>query len=189
MPDLGEKDLTFVTLEGLFAYGESLANCPRVEGAPVPPSPVLAPDRVQKARAAVEEVALFATRCGKGLADTAAYREARRGLLQKACEGDELVMFAAWNKCLAEGRLSSLFRSPIGRVLKPLQRRPVAVVPRAHLTAQLVEGKIVIDLGNDRYWLLPRDLSGRTLLFTLRHGVSRVESGTHRVGRSLANCL
>ena len=189
MPDLGEKDLTFVTLEGLFAYGESLANCPRVEGAPVPPSPVLAPDRVQKARAAVEEVALFATRCGKGLADAAAYREARRGLLQKACEGDELVMFAAWNKCLAEGRLSSLFRSPIGRVLKPLQRRPVAVVPRAHLTAQLVEGKIVIDLGNDRYWLLPRDLSGRTLLFTLRHGVSRVESGTHRVGRSLANCL
>ena len=43
----------------------------------------------------------------------------------------------------------------------------------------------MLDLGDDRFWLLPRDLADRTLLFTMRHGISRVESKTHR-GRSAA---
>lgn len=80
-------------------------------------------------------------------------------------------------------------RAPIGSVLKPTQRRPVAIVPRAQLTPQLAAGRIVLDLGDERFWLLPRELSGRTVLFTMRHGISRVESKTHRVGRRLANQL
>ena len=52
-----------------------------------------------------------------------------------------------------------------------------------------MEGRILLDLGDDRFWLLPRDLAGRTLLFTLRHGVSRAESKVYRVGRRLANVL
>src|SRR5207245_747004 len=63
------------------------------------------------------------------------------------------------------------------------------IVPRAQLTPQLAEDRIVLDLGDDRFWLLPRDLTGRTLLFTMRHGVSRVESAKYRVGRRLANVL
>jgi 6-phosphofructokinase 1 len=47
----------------------------------------------------------------------------------------------------------------------------------------------VLDLGDDRFWLLPRDLADRTLLFTMRHGISRVESKTHRVGQRLSNQL
>ena len=81
------------------------------------------------------------------------------------------------------------YRMPIRSVQKPTHRRPVAIVPRAQLTPQLVEDRIVLDLGEDRFWLLPRDLTGRTLLFTMRHGISRVESGTYRVGRRLANVL
>ena len=70
-----------------------------------------------------------------------------------------------------------------------MHRRPVAIVPRTQLTPQLAEGRIVLDLGDDRFWLLPRDLADRTLFFTMRHGVSQVESKTHRVGRRLPNVL
>ena len=78
--------------------------------------------------------------------------------------------------------MAPLLHAPIGSVLKPSHRRPVAIVPRIQLTPQLAEGRIVLDLGDDRFWLLPRDLADRTLLFTMRHGVSQVESKTHRVG-------
>jgi 6-phosphofructokinase 1 len=47
----------------------------------------------------------------------------------------------------------------------------------------------VLELGDDRFWLLPRDLTDRTLFFTMRHGVSKVDSKTHRVGRRLTNEL
>ena len=99
------------------------------------------------------------------------------------------MFFAAWNALLAAGELAPLFRVPIRSAQKPTHRRPVAIVPRAQLTPQLAEDRIVLDLGEDRFWLLPRDLTGRTLLFTMRHGISRVESGTYRVGRRLANVL
>ncbi len=187
--ELAEKNLDFVTVEGLLKYGEALARCARVEGAEAPPIPNRSIDRARLTRTAMEQVREFVRRSAAGFPDAEAYRTARRDLLEKACEGDDLVLYAAWNKMLAQGELSPLLRAPIDRVQKPTQRRPVAVVPRASLTSQLVEGRIVLDLGKDRYWLLPRDLTGRTLLFTLRHGVSRVESSTYRVGRRLANTL
>jgi 6-phosphofructokinase 1 len=184
-----EKNLEFVTIQGLLNYAEALARCPRAEGAEPPPVPEGSVDRVGLTRTAMESIREFVKRSAAGFPDAGAYRAARTDLLEKACQGDDLVMFAAWNALLARGELSPLLRAPIDRVQKPTQRRPVAIVPRANLTAQLIEGRIVLDLGEDRYWLLPRDLSGRTLLFTLRHGVSRVESGTYRVGRRLANNL
>jgi 6-phosphofructokinase 1 len=187
--ELADKSLEFVTVEGLLNYGEVLARCARVEGAETPPIPNRSMDRVRLTRAAMEQVREFVRRSEAGFPDAETYRAARRELLDKACEGDDLILYAAWNKLLAQGELSPLLRAPIDRVQKPMQRRPVAIVPRASLTSQLVEGQIVLDLGEDRYWLLPRDLTGRTLLFTLRHGVSRVESGAYRVGRRLANSL
>ncbi len=184
--------LEFVTLEGLLAYGESLARRTSVQGAVLPASPAPGVDRagrIGRAREAMDRIRVFVERARNGLPDAERYRAARRTLIDDACAGDELVFFAAWNQLLAEGELSPLFRAPIGKVQKPTHRRPAAIVPRRYLTPQLAEGRIILDLGDDRFWLLPRDLTGRTLLFTMRHGVSRVESGTHRVGRRLENVL
>lgn len=184
--------LEFVTLEGLLAYGEGLAQRAAISGGLLPPPPapgVGRAGRIERAREAVPAIRAFVDRARQGFPDAAHYRAARRMLIDDACRGDELVWFAAWNHLLAEGELSPLVRAPIGRVQKPAHRRPAAIVPRRHLTPQLAEGRIILDLGDDRFWLLPRDLTGRTLLFTMRHGVSRVESGTYRVGRRLANVL
>lgn len=185
----GIEQLNFVTVEGLLAYGEALAHRPPAGGVVLPPVPPPQPDRTRRAHAAMETIRAFVRRAQSGLPDAGEYRMARRAVIDDGCGGDELVFFAAWNRLLAEGELSPLFRAPIGAVQKPTFPRPVAIVPRAQLTPQLAEGRIVLDLGDDRFWLLPRDLTGRTLLFTMRHGVSRVESKTHRVGRRLANVL
>ncbi|OGW68523.1 MAG: hypothetical protein A3A88_08170 [Nitrospirae bacterium RIFCSPLOWO2_01_FULL_62_17] len=187
----GEK-LDFVTVEGLLAYGEALATrVSRVsaEGMALPAPPMPAPDRPRRAREAMDKIRAFVQRAQNGFPGAEAYAAARRAVINEDCGKDELVFFAAWNRLLATGELSPLYRVPIGSVQKPSFRRPVAIVPRGQLTPQLAEGRVVLDLGQDRFWLLPRDLTGRTLLFTLRHGYSRVESGTYRVGRRLANVL
>ncbi len=137
----------------------------------------------------MEKIRAFVHGAQGGFPGAEEYRAARRAVIEEGCNGDELVFFAAWNALLAAGELAPLFRVSIGSVQKPMHRRPVAIVPRAQLTPQLVEDRIVLDLGDDRFWLLPRDLTGRTLLFTMRHGISRVESGSYRVGRRLANVL
>ncbi|HSQ91861.1 MAG TPA: 6-phosphofructokinase, partial [Nitrospiraceae bacterium] len=181
--------LEFVTVEGLLAYGELLASRIASEGIAFPPIPPSSVDRLQRTRAAMEKIRAFVQRAEEGFPGAEEYRAIRRAVIEQGCGDDELVFFAAWNALLATGELTPLFRVPIESVQKPTHRRPVAIVPRAHLTPQLVEDRIVLDLGEDRFWLLPRDLTGRTLLFTMRHGVSRVESGTYRVGRRLANVL
>lgn len=181
--------LDSVTIEGLLAYGAMLARRQPSEDTLLPPPPSSSLDRVRQARAAMEQIRGFVHRAETGFPGAEAYRSARRAVLDEGCGGDDLVFFAAWNRLLVQGELLPLLHAPIGSVLKPTHRRPVAIVPRAHLTPQLAEGRIVLDLGDDRFWLLPRDLTGRTLLFTMRHGISRVESKTHRVGRRLANQL
>lgn len=183
------ETLAFATVDGLLAYGELLSRRTAGDGMVLPPLPPSGIDRKTRVHDAVEGIRAFVRRAQIGFPDAETYRTARAGLIEQDCGGDALVFFAAWNHLLAEGELLPLYRAPIGLVQKPTHRRPVAIVPRAHLTPQLAEGRIVLDLGDDRFWLLPRDLTGRTLLFTMRHGISRVESGTYRVGRRLANVL
>jgi len=183
------NQLDFVTIEGLLAYGERFAERPHGPEVQLPAVPAASNERAKRAHAALDAIRLFVRNAQSGLSGAEAYREARTALLRNACGGDDLVFFAAWNRLVAEGALQPLLRAPIGSVLKPTHRRPVAIVPRNQLTPQLAEGRIVLDLGDDRFWLLPRDLADRTLLFTMRHGISRVESKTHRVGRRLANQL
>lgn len=187
--DRPTDQLEFVTIEGLLAYAESLARRSATDRYVLPASPPRTPDRRRAADAALDAVRHFVSRVMAGLPTAGAYRDARRELIAKACGGDELVFYAAWNYLLARGELAPLFRAPIGAVQKPAHRRPVAIVPRAHLTPELAEGRIVLDLGDDRFWLLPRELKDRALFFTMRHGVSQVESKTHRVGRRLVNIL
>ena len=181
--------IDFVTIEGLLAYGEQFARRPSVDGMELPAIPVPSNDRARQSRVALTKIEAFVQAAQKGFSGADAYRAARQAIIDDACTGDALVFFAAWNRLLVEGKLQPLLRAPIGSVLKPTQRRPVAIVPRSQLTPQLAEGRIVLDLGNEQFWLLPRDLGDRTLFFTMRHGVSRVESKTHRVGRRLANQL
>jgi 6-phosphofructokinase 1 len=181
--------LDFVTIEGLLAYGEAIIRRPPVEGADLPPPPAVSGDRPQRAREAMGAIQELVQETQGGFADAAAYRQARHALIQHACGGDELVFFAAWNQLLANGELSPLFRAPIGATKKPVRRRPVAIVPREQMTPNMVEGRIVLDIGDDRFWLMPRDLRDRTLLFTMRHGVSQVDSKKFRVGRRLKNVL
>jgi 6-phosphofructokinase 1 len=183
------ENLDFVTIDGLLAYGEAIARRPPVEGAELPPPPASSGDRSQPAREAMAAIRALVQDAQGGFENAAAYRNARHTLIQQACGGDELVFFAAWNQLLAQGELSSLLRAPIGATIKPTRRRPVAIVPREHMTPNLAEGRIVLDIGNDRYWLMPRDLSGRTLILTMRHGVSQMDSKKFRVGRRFSNVL
>jgi len=182
-------ELNFVTVDGLLAYGEALARHASNEGG----GPAKPPSAAAVSKAGIEgamtRILGLVQQARVGFPDADSYRAARQTVLDEGCGGDQLLFFVAWNRLLAQGELSPLFQAPIGSVQKPARRRPVAIVPRAHLTPQLAEGRIVLDLGDERFWLLPKDLTERTLLFTLRHGVSRVESGTHRVGRRLANVL
>ncbi|MEO6203219.1 MAG: 6-phosphofructokinase [Nitrospirales bacterium] len=183
------ENLEFVTIKGLLAYGEAIARRPPVEGAE-PHSPLPASeDRPQRALEAMAAIRVFVQNAQAGFANAAAYREARQRVIQQACGGDEMVFFAAWNQLLAQGELAPLFRAPIGATKKPIRRRPVAIVPREQMTPNLAEGRIVLDIGDDRYWLMPRDLSARTLFFTMRHGVSQMDSKKFRVGRRLRNVL
>jgi 6-phosphofructokinase 1 len=181
--------LNFVTIERLLIYGEALTQLPRVGDLHLPPPLQRRSDRVERARAATSAILSLVQRAHKGFGDASEYRAARQGVIDHACDGDALVFYAAWNRLAAGGELAPLFRAAIGRCQKPLVRRPVAIVPRAQLTPELAEGRIVLDLGDDRFWLLPRDLTERALLFAMRHGVSGVESKTHRVGCRLANVL
>ena len=181
--------LEFVTVEGLLAYGEMLACRTAGEGITFPLLPTSSVDRPQRTREAMEKIRAFVQGAHEGFPGAEEYRTTRRALIEEGCRGDELVFFAAWHVLLAAGELAPLLRVPIRSVQKPTHRRPVAIVPRAQLTPQLVEDRIVLDLGEDRFWLLPHDLSGRTLLFTMRHGISRMESSTYRVGRRFANVL
>ncbi len=183
------EDLEFVTIEGLISYGEALTRRPPVEGAELPAPPAPSEDRPQRARVAMAAIRAFVQDAQKEFTNAAAYKNARHTLIQQACGGDDLVFFAAWNQLLAQGELASLFRAPIGATKKPIRRRPVAIVPREQMTPNLAEGRIVLDIGDDRYWLMPRDLSARTLFFTMRHGVSKMDSKKFRVGRRLRNVL
>ena len=167
-----EKDtLDFVTVDGLLAYGEALASRPPAEGIQFPDPPVVSMNRTQRAKEAMVAIRELVQQAQLGFRDAAAYNNARQALLHQACGGDDIVFFAAWNQLLARGELAALFRAPIGATQKPIRRRPVAIVPRPHMTPSLAEGRIVLDIGDDRFWLMPRDLHERTMFLTMSHGI------------------
>jgi 6-phosphofructokinase 1 len=185
-----DKDMfDFVTVDGLLAYGEWLAGRPSAEGIVFPDPPVASIDRAAYVPQAMAAIRAFVQQAQAGFRDAMAYTTARQTVIDQACGGDDIVFFVAWNQLLAQGELEVLFRAPIGVTQKPIRRRPVAIVPRIHMTPNLAEGRIVLDIGDDRFWLMPRDLHERTLFLTMRHGISQVDSKKCRVGRRLRNVL
>ncbi len=188
------RSFDFVTLKGLLSYAEALvqrasAGSPHQGQISFPASPAGKVDRLALAPWVMEEISHFVQRVQKGLPDAALYQSMRQAILDTVCKGDAILFYAAWNQRLSQGALTPLLQAPIASLFKPVRRRPIAIVSREHLTAQLAEGRILLDLGDDRFLLLPRHLSERTLLFAMRHGVSQVESKTHRVGCRLSNTL
>lgn len=176
--------LDFVTIDGLLAYGRALARRASKRELVIPPPIEESGNESDRVHAKMKQLLSFVGRAQSGFPTAEAYRLDRESLID-----DQLVFFAAWNALLAEGSLQPLLRATIGSAAKPTYRRPVAIVPRTQLTPTLAEGRIVLELGDDRFWLLPRDLADRTLFFTMRHGVSQVDSKTHRVGCRLPNQL
>jgi len=184
-----EKNLEFVTVESLLSYGQAMVDAPKAKGSNPPQKPKSSDNRIEKAESAKEDIKRFISEAQQGFPTAADYQSRRQSIIDNTSGGDDLVFFAAWNHMLAQGSLTSLLACPIVSIQKPMHRRPTSIVPRDQLTPDLIEGRIVIDLGDDRFWLVPKGLKNRSLLFTLRHGLSKVDSSTYRVGRRLANIL
>ncbi len=187
MPEYNKLD--FITIESLISYGQAMAEAQRADGANPPPKPKTSKARIQKVEAVKEEIKQFVAHAQRGFETADDYIKQRQLIIDKSCGRDALLFYAAWNRMLIEGELSPLFSCPIGSIQKPIRRRPTSIVPRDQLSPGLTEGRIVIDIGDDRFWLVPKELNDRCLLFTLRHGLSKVDSSTYRVGRRLANTL
>ncbi len=180
---------SFVTIEGLLKYAERLIQIKRPENVTLPSKPRHSENRFHQTQDAIPKIRAFLEKAGLGFPDAERFRAAREALIHQDCKGDELVFFAAWNFLLSKDLLSDLYRAPIGFVQKPVGERPVSIVPRNQLTPELAKDRIVIDLGDERFWLLPKHLTNRTLLFTKRHGRSQIDSQTYKVGRRLSNTL
>lgn len=177
------------TAASLLEYGLSMVNAPRTDGVSLPSyskSKGRSENKLNAARSAVKDLV------GKAQSDSLSaddYRSMRQQIIGEVCSGDQIVFYAAWNSLVSEGALTPILRTSIGRIQKPFHRRHPAIVSRGDLAPGLIEGRVVLDLGNGKFLLLPRELRERSLLFTLRHGLSKVESGKYRVGRRLANTL
>ena len=183
------NELSFVTVEALLEYGDALINSPRTEGTILPDPPVRSADPVSAVNSAKEEILCLLEKTQFTQLSAGDYRDHRQSIIDNCCSGDYMSFYAAWNHLLSEGALTQLLRTSIGEIQKPFHRRLTAIVSRDNLTPGLVEGRVVLDLGDDRFLLLPRELQNRSLLFTMRHGMSKVESNRYRVGRRLANQL
>ncbi|MDP9132326.1 MAG: hypothetical protein M3M98_04225, partial [Nitrospirota bacterium] len=142
---LPTEQLDFVTIDGLLAYGEGLARRSSSDRFVLPSPPPATIDRRRLAEGAADRIRTWILGLPAGLPSAEAYRTARHALIADACGGDQLMFYAAWNLLLARGELAPLYRAPIGATPKPAHRRPVAIVPRANLTPQLAEGRIVLD--------------------------------------------
>jgi len=151
-----ENDLDFLTVESLISYGQAMVDAPRAEGSKPPSKPKATKNRVKKVESAKEDIKRFISEAQQGFPAAADYRSARLSIIDETCGGDDLVFFAAWNHMLAQGSLTSLLACPIVSIQKPMHRRPTSIVPRDQLTPDLIEGRIVIDLGDDRFWLVPK---------------------------------
>ena len=112
------EQFEFVTLDGLLAYGELLAQRTSSDRAVLPPSPPPITDRRRRAEQGTTELRTFIQGLPAGLPSAEAYRAARHRLMADACGGDPLVFYAAWNLLLARGDLAPLYRAPIGATQK-----------------------------------------------------------------------
>lgn len=184
-----KNELDFISPGALLEYGKALIEMPRTGGVRLPESHVSSKQPLKNVKTAETAIKKLVKRTSNKHLSAGEFRNSRQEIIQKSCEGDSLAFYAAWNNLLSKGELTPLLRTSIGKIQKPFYRRLTTIVSRSNLTPELVEGRIVLDLGQDRFLLLPRELDNRSLLFTMRHGLSEVDSGEYRVGRRLENHL
>ncbi len=78
-PEVGTLD--FVTVKGLLAYGEALAQRPHVDGFEVPTPVIEDPTRSSRVPQATEAIKAFVQRALAGLPDAETYRGLRSALI------------------------------------------------------------------------------------------------------------
>ena len=96
-----KEPLHFVTIDGLLVYGEALAKRPFAEGIQLPSPPLATMNRSKYVQGAMLAIKGLVEQVQTGVMDAAAYNNARQKLIHQACEGDDIVFFAAWNQLLA----------------------------------------------------------------------------------------
>ncbi|MBI5428663.1 MAG: 6-phosphofructokinase [Nitrospinae bacterium] len=120
----------------------------------------------------------------------AAYHEQKRELVLRQCGGNDILFALAWNESVRDpGFRRQVFAAKIGKGYEKPRTRPRALVDRKDVTANLLEGKIVVDLPNDKLLLLPENLEGKTILSVLRHGASKGASSDYKIGSLYRNYL
>ena len=102
--------LDFVTMNGLLAYGEALAQRTSSGRFVLPPAPPPASDRLPRAEAATGRIKTFIQQAQAGLPSAEAYRMARQGLIADTRGGDPPVFFAARNWLPSRGEPPPLSR-------------------------------------------------------------------------------
>ena len=161
-------------MDGLLAYMANHSRPTRLERIQLPP-PLPRPPTDRSAHRPHSTIRTFVQRTQSGLPSAEAHRAARRGTADRSSRrGPGRVLCVEPRSRAANSR--RCIKAPIGTTQKPTHRRPVAIVPRRQLTRSSPKGESCSDLGDDRFWLLPRDLGDRTLFLTMRHGVSEVEA-------------
>src|SRR4026208_1074737 len=116
------NQLDFVTIEGLLAYAKDFAGRPPAADVKPPAPPPSTEDRIKLAHAAMDRLRRFVQEAQSGCTGAAAYRAARRAVLEEACGGDELVFYAAWNRLGGGGGTQSALRAGGRGVLRCAHR-------------------------------------------------------------------
>lgn len=118
------------------------------------------------------------------------FSKRKQRFIQQTCGGNEVLYNIAWNEAIANNEFRDLvYRAKIGPgYLKP-RKRPRVLVDRNSVSADLLEGKIVVDLPNNKLLLLPEKLEDRSILSVLRHGASVGNSSEYKIGCLYRNYL
>ncbi|CAI2719699.1 6-phosphofructokinase [Nitrospina watsonii] len=118
------------------------------------------------------------------------YCERKRNFIEAACRGNELLYAIAWNEAIGDAAFRRrITRAKIGRGYQKPRQRPRVLVDRNNVSASLLEGKIIVDLPNNKLLLLPEKLEERAILSVLRHGASKGNSSDYKIGCLYRNYL
>lgn len=118
------------------------------------------------------------------------YSDRKEQFIQQTCGGNEVLYFIAWNEAAADSAFRDLVhRAKIGQGYRKPRKRPRVLVDRNSVSADILDGKIVVDLPNNKLLLLPDKLEDRAILTVLRHGASIGNSSDYKIGCLYRNYL
>lgn len=118
------------------------------------------------------------------------YQNRKQGLISQQCNGNDILYAVAWNEAIQEPDFRHLvYRAKVSRGYEKPRTRPRLLANRNELSSHLLEGKIIVDLPNDKLLLLPEKMEERAILSVLRHGASKGNSTDFKIGSLYRNYL